>query len=63
MRLIVGANGVQPNMLMVMGFVRRNERLTHDVRKFFVETPDDMPIFIQQRAYTSPTWYRPRSSE
>jgi hypothetical protein len=36
---------------------------THDVRKFGGESPDDVPEFIQQRAYTSPIWYRPESSQ
>lgn len=36
---------------------------THDVRKFGGESPDDVPEFVQQRAYTSPIWYRPGSSE
>lgn len=36
---------------------------THDVRKFGGESPDNVPEFIQQRAYTSPIWYRPGSSQ
>lgn len=36
---------------------------THDVRKFGGESPNDVPEFIQQRAYTSPIWYRPGSSQ
>ncbi len=31
----------------------------YDSKRFGVEMPDDVPMFSQERAYTSPIWYTP----
>ena len=32
---------------------------THDAFRFGVEIPEDAPVSVQDRAYTSPIWYTP----
>jgi hypothetical protein len=34
---------------------------TYDAKYFKVKRPDDVPVSIQDRAYTSPIWYTPKS--
>jgi hypothetical protein len=34
---------------------------TYDHKNFGVKLPDDVPAFIQERAYTSPIWYTPKA--
>jgi hypothetical protein len=34
---------------------------TYDAKFFKVKRPDDVPVSIQDRAYTSPIWYTPKS--
>ena len=34
---------------------------TYDAKFFKVERPKDVPVSIQERAYTSPIWYSPKS--
>ena len=34
---------------------------TYDAKYFKVKRPDDVPVSIQDRAYTSPIWYTPNS--
>ncbi len=33
----------------------------YDKTRFGIELPDDVPLTLQERAYTSPIWYSPRS--
>jgi hypothetical protein len=33
--------------------------LAHDAKRFGVKMPDDLPMTVQDRAYTSPIWYTP----
>ena len=32
---------------------------TYDAKFFGVERPKDVPVSLQERAYTSPVWYTP----
>jgi hypothetical protein len=32
---------------------------TYDAARFGAERPDDVPVELQERAYTSPIWYSP----
>jgi hypothetical protein len=34
----------------------------YDAKYFGVTMPDDVPMSLQERAYTSPIWYMPRTS-
>jgi hypothetical protein len=33
----------------------------YDAKKFDQKLPNDIPMFLQERAYTSPIWYSPKS--
>jgi hypothetical protein len=34
---------------------------TYDAKHFKVKRPQDVPVSIQERAYTSPIWYAPKA--
>ncbi len=33
----------------------------YDAKRFGIKMPDDVPMIVQDRAYTSPIWYTPKS--
>ena len=39
----------------------REWRTAYEAKRDGVEMPDNVPMVIQERAYTSPIWYTPSS--
>jgi hypothetical protein len=35
----------------------------YDAKKFSQKLPNDVPMFLQERAYTSPIWYTPAAAQ